>query len=367
MERRLLLHEFLSKLETVADFTCPTELLDEYLKSSDARRALCEARILVPAGRATWYKCARDLRGCRRTVAVEAADDTRLHLVCGSASHACPIEAWTAPDLPQHALDELALLDLLQRLFGVRGRPIRRDGRGAAWLGRTATGDRDLYALLRPNEPAFSHWMRDLEQLSTHGRSLVLVPTDRHIRADTFDRYGPGQRHELVHLDRALTISGGRIARAEPPPPARASQPSLPATDALRSGIRWRVPPGTRWSQIAFEYVDDDVVAVRIGDRTPVRMSAGDLGLTRRSTGGPSYRWKLLLALCAGEGTATLAAVGADNLAVLRSRAWRLSMSLCDVFAMVDSPLHVEADTRSVRSDFIARSETLRTRSHRKP
>ena len=45
--------------------------------------------VLVPQGPATWYPCARGLRGCRRIV---AEDGAHLHLLCGRVSGGCATE-----------------------------------------------------------------------------------------------------------------------------------------------------------------------------------------------------------------------------------------------------------------------------------
>src|ERR1700734_3299286 len=84
----LLLHRFFSHLESRPEFTFPSRLLADAI-GAEAEGALCEASVLVPQGPATWYPCARGLRGCRRMV---AADGARLHLLCGRSSGGCAAE-----------------------------------------------------------------------------------------------------------------------------------------------------------------------------------------------------------------------------------------------------------------------------------
>jgi len=358
----LLLHRFFSFLESRPELTFPSRLLADAI-GAEAEGALCRAAVLVPQGPATWYPCARGLRGCRRIV---AADGAHLHLLCGRVSGGCATEILPAEGLGQHGLDEPALVRLLQRLFGVDGQAARSEGRGQPiWLGRSLGGHPEVWAWLRPSEPAFAVWMGDLEERARGRPALVLVPTPACIHAETFERYGPGQPVEVVHLDRALTVDGGEIVRAPAWGAQRARVPWAQDDVVVRTGVRLRVPAGVRWSHITIEYVTDDVVAVRIGAHPPVRLSAADLGLTRESTANVSHLWELLLALCAGNGTCTRGRVGASSLAALRVRATRLSSRLCTAFGMPDPPLHVDSQTQSVRADFVARPETRRASTRR--
>ena len=357
------LHQFFSRLETLVPFTIPSCLLDRAV-GPEAAAALCEARVLVPDGAATWYPCARGLRGCRRTVAVDRDD---LHLICGRPSHGCAAETVPAAELGQHALDEAALVRLLQRLFGVEGQPACSEGRGQpTCLGRSPIGDGDLWLWLRPTEPAFAMWMGDLET-RTHDRqrALVLVPTPERIASHTFERYGPGQPLEVVHLERALTLDEGLIVRT--PPRTRLSAPLPrtlgPAVD--RPSTRLRVEVGVRWSHITFEYVDDRTIAIRVGAHPPVRLSAIDLGLNHPLDGKVPALWALLLGLCAGNGTCSRSSVEVPSLNALRILATRLSERLCATFGIANSPLHVDRTTQSVTAEFLARHETRRASTRR--
>jgi hypothetical protein len=362
----LPLHQFFRLLESRPEFTCPSRLLGDVVGPA-AEEALCQARVLGPKGPATWYACARGLRTCRRTV---AADRAQLHLLCGRASGDCPPEIVAAEEYGQHALDEPALVRLLQRLFGVDGQPPRIEGRGQPIrLGRSPGGDCEVWAWLRPFEPAFANWMGDLENrmhTKQRRRALVLVPTHARIYNHTFERYGPGQPVEVVYLDRALTVDGHQIVRTPPRPGPTARVPwSAPVLD--RQGARLRVAAGVRWSHITIEYVNDDTVAVRVGAHPPTRMSAADLGLKRELGGKPPPLWELLLALCAGNGTCSRRGAGAYNLGALRTTASRLSKRLSAVFGIVEPALHVDKRTESVRSDFLARPETRRSSTRRPP
>lgn len=359
----LPLRLFFSLLETREPLTVPSCLLDRAV-GAEAAAALCHARVLAPKGPATWYPCARDLRGCRRTVAI---DRDNLQLLCGRPFGSCETETVPAAELGQHALDELALVRLLQRLFGVEGQSPRSEGRGQPiWLGRRPGGSCDVWLWLRPSEPAFAMWMGELETRTLDAsRALVLVPTPRHIYSHTFERYGAGQPLEVVHLERALAIEGCEIIRA--PLSARPIAP-LPRTlgpRVDRQGTRLRVPVGVRWSHITFEYVDDRTVAVRIGADSPTRLTALDLGLKHGVDGEPAALWELLLAICAGNGTCSRGSVRAPNLGALRTQATRLSKRLCAVFGIAQAPLHVDRGTQSVTADFLARPETRRSSTRR--
>ncbi len=360
-----MLHRFFSLLESRSEFTYPSPLLADGI-GPEAAQALCRAGVLGPAGPATWYPCARRFRDCRRTVATGGEE---LHVLCGRASGGCPAEVFPAADLGQHGLDESALLRLLQRLFGVEGQPARREGRGQPMgLGRSLGGDCDVWAWLRPEEPVFTVWMGELEPRAPGKRALVLVPTHARIRTETFERYGPGQPIEVVHLDRALTLELGEIVRTARPAERAARVPWTQEPVVTRPGASLRVPAGVRWSHITFEYVDDDVVAMRVGAHAPRRLSAADLGLARESTAKGSRLWELLLALCAGSGVSTRRRIGASSLEALRvPRGARLSRRMCRAFGIPEPALHVDKQTESVRADFVALPETRRASTRRPP
>jgi hypothetical protein len=142
--------------------------------------------------------------------------------------------------------------------------------------------------------------------------------------------------------------------------------PWQPSTIVDRPSARLHVPAGVGWSHIAIEYVDDDVVAVRIGARSPVRLSAAELGLTQESNGRVSLQWNLLLALCEGHGTCTCAAAGTPTMEAFKTRVARLSQQLCEVFQIRELPLHVDSKAQSVRADFRAAPETQRSATRRR-
>ena len=359
----LPLHDFFSQLESRPELTFPSRLLAAAI-GPDAERSLCQAHVLEPKGPATWYTCARRFRGCRRTVAV---DGEQLHLVCGRPSGDCPTEIEPASDLGQHALDEAALLRLLQRLFGVAGQSPRAEGRGEPLhLGREPGDHREVWLWLRPHEPLFAMWLGDLESRTQgEGRALVLVPTSKRIYQHTFQRNGPGQPVEVLCLDRALAIDGLAIVRAPPPAARPVGVPWSHGAYVERRGVRLRVPAGVRWPHIFIEYVNGDTVAVRFGVSSSVRLSAADLGLRSEMEGKSSPLWDLLIALCLGNGKCSRAAISAPNVGVLRTRATRLSKHLCAVFGLEEPPLHVHKRTQTVHADFLARPETRRSSTRR--
>jgi hypothetical protein len=253
----------------------------------------------------------------------------------------------------------------VKALFVVDRETVRREGRGQPLgLGRTPGRAEDLYLWLRPTEPEVSDWIADrLHQRLRPERTLLLVPTPRLVRVDTFERHGPGQPVEIVHLERALTVDGGQIVRvASGAPPLRLPWPTEPV---LGRGIRLQVPAGVRWPHITIEHVDDDILGVRIGAHPPVRVVAAELGLTRETSGKLSDLWVLLRTLCEDGGTTTRARVRAPNVNALRIQATRLSELLCAAFGIPDTPLHVEGRTETVRADFVALPEPRRTTRRR--
>jgi hypothetical protein len=404
----LLFHHFLASLESRSrELSYPSRLLVSVL-GPQVSTALCQAGVLRPSGLATWYTCAREDRECRRTV---AADGLELHLVCGQPLRSCPTEiapaVWypcprllpgcrralrvdgpelhlscgqpsgdckteivPSAELGQHALDEDALVKLLQHLFGVEAHRPRTDGRRrATWLGCLPGGHRDVWLWLRPREPAFSTWMGAAEARSRESGhwAFVLVPTGKHVPAHTFERYGRGRPVEIVYLDRVLALEAGEIVLAEAPVDSTPAPrvPGKPGPLVERPGVRIHVPAGLRWSHIAIEYVNDTTLCVRIGTYPPQRLTPPDLSLKLEVGGDHTVLWQLLLALCAGNGVCSSGAAHSSTLYVLRKRTSRLARRLRRAFGMDDLPLHVDGRSLTVRADFIARPETLRASTRR--
>jgi hypothetical protein len=356
------LRRFLALVESRPEFRYPSRLLAAAIGSEQARDALCASGVLVPDGLASWYPCAHGRRSCTRSVAVS---EGRAEVRCGRLPEECAPESFQQGELGQHTFNELGLIATLQPLFGVEGQPVFRERQGQVfWLGRSAAeGGALVWLWLRPREPGFSLWMRELEDRG--GRARVLVPTAAGIYTQTFDRYGPGQPVSIVHLDRALSVDGKRIVRVSEASEERARLPWPIAQPVQRTPARVHTPAGTQWRQIAIEFVNDDVVAIRVGDADPVRLTAAELGLTRATNGETNEQWRLLVALCAGSGTCERRSVGAASVDVLITRATRLGARLCDVLGIEGNPLHVSSRDETVTSDFRALPDTRRELARR--
>ena len=256
---------------------------------------------------------------------------------------------------------------VVQELFEVAGQGVRRDARGQALcLGSPRPGDPHVWLWLRPREPEFAFWLRWLEDTLAGAPALVLVPTAALVHPDTFNRYGAGQPIQVVYLNRALTVADGRIVRGDGAAPAPVRALWQPGALVERRGTIVRVPAGMTWRDVTLEYVNDDVVAVRIANELPVRVTAAELGLVHEGTGAAGDLWQLLVALCADRGTCTRAAVSAASMDAFKKRVHRLAARLCEVFGLRDLPLHVDSETESVRADFQALPEPRRTTARRR-
>ncbi|MGH7294891.1 MAG: hypothetical protein ACRELB_08160 [Polyangiaceae bacterium] len=313
--------------------------------------ALCASGVFAPAGAATWYPCGERRHGCRRTV---AALGGRLRATCGRSPEVCEALTFEPGELTEHVYVELALVALLQELFDVHGTVFRE--RRALWLGRSPSeAGAGVWLWLRPEEPHFTIWMREIEDRG--GPTLVLVPTPNHTYAETFERYGVGQPISIVFLERVLSIAAGRVVRVrDPAPAARVPWPQRRRVE--RSVARLRAPAGTTWGQIAIQNVDGDTVAIRVGNEAPARLSALDLGMTRADGSGQrTEQWRLLRELCEGSGSCTRASVGASSMEVVTTRAGRLGSLLSDVVGVEGNPLHVSTRDETVSSAFRALPE----------
>ncbi|HEY1697941.1 MAG TPA: hypothetical protein VGG39_37535 [Polyangiaceae bacterium] len=323
-----------------------------------AADALTASGVLAPVGPPTWFPCRHGRPGCRQSV---SCSDKTLTTRCGRSTPECEALVLDARGIAAHGFVELAFAALLQQLFDAGTSAIFRE-RDVLLLGRSFSEAGALVWLwIHPQESRFSLWMHEQERRAA--RALVLVPTGETLHQETFERYGAGRPVSIVHLDRVLTIDSGRIVRRqEVNAPARV--PWQPR-QVERTVARVRTPAGTTWREIAIEYVDADVVGIRVRDFEPIRLTAGELGLTRVRTAQLSDQWHLLRGLCEGSGTCTRAQVGAPSMDVLSKRAGRLGAQLAFVLDMATNPLHLDTSNETVSSEFRAHPEPLRTASRR--
>src|ERR1019366_10696982 len=130
---------------------------------------------------------------------------------------------------------------VLRALFGVPGpgRPVPPVSAAAAttvgWTG-TGRGAREVLLCARPSTGLAGALRRARP-------TLVLVPTARHLTPALRERHAPGARIELMALEEALVVLGGRLVRRTAIAP---DAPGIEPVSAVSPPGRFPSPPPPR-------------------------------------------------------------------------------------------------------------------------
>ena len=150
--------------------------------------------------------------GCpRRVVENHGCTSHPFVAVCGRDDGSCPEVLLRAEDREVLALSIDGLVRVLRRTLGIGG-TIERDEAGFPDARRIGErGGRAVFLALSPAFPGFDAW------LAARGDALVLAPFGLGLPTSVRDRFGAGQRVELVLLPDVLRLEdGGAIVGALP-------------------------------------------------------------------------------------------------------------------------------------------------------
>lgn len=169
---------------------------------------------LVKKDAAAAYPCGGPLGdGCpRRVVENHGCASHPFVAVCGRDDASCPEVLLRAEDREVLALSIDGAVRVLRRALGIGG-AIERDDAGFPDARRIGErGGRGVFLALSPAFPGFDAW------LAARRDALVAVPFGLGLPTATRDRFGAGQRVELVRLRYVLRLEGGVIVGALPEP-----------------------------------------------------------------------------------------------------------------------------------------------------
>jgi hypothetical protein len=203
-------------LRLVEHAKAPTMLLSQWHErvGRELTELLVRAGVLVPRARADWYPCGGPWGdGCpRRVVENHGCASHPLVAVCGRDNGSCLEVPLRPEDLAVLTLSLDGLVRLLRKVLGVGG-AVERDEAGFPDARRIGEcGGRAVYLALSPAMPGFEAW------LGARGDALVLVPFGGGLTAAIRERFGAGQRVEVVCLRDVLRVGGGALLGELPAP-----------------------------------------------------------------------------------------------------------------------------------------------------
>ena len=277
------MRRFLRHLEGSPKMAGPQHVLAQRI-GAEAVAALLHEGVLTPAGSANALPCPRGYGGCHRIVARHPGQRLPYLALCGAATTECISEPMSEEQVAQVALSMPALLGLLRRLLAIDGTSVDETHDSAFSFELGAREGRPVVFCRGPREPELGRLRRRRPD------ALVVVPSSSHVFTSTHRLFDyKSAKAPLLSLDNLLFIEDGRVRAAGVP---KAS---------LRCG-RLVVPRGTSWREVEMYALNDDVVAIRVGDAAPVACTPGDLGMVREWDRRSTVHWQSFLALCAGRG-----------------------------------------------------------------
>jgi hypothetical protein len=328
--------------------------------STEAARALRTEGIVRRGPLARHFACGGDEASCHRIVrgfddddlGIDAASsDSPYVAVCGRDPFACdPVEV-TREQLAQDVIARDALVRVLVRAFSLsepRGVPATEP----LFLGESTLDPtpRDVFLVLSPSaDLALILLARDREPRP----ATFFVPNGRGIDAALFSRHGDDAHVELARLDDRVVARGAALAavarfralRAVPDPVGEARP----------------LPRLERWNMLRICLVDSETVLLTVDGKNSRRTHV-DMGLAMRKSRKPMKPWRLLIAICEGEGRFVWKNFGNYESA---SRAVSdLRLALKKQLGLDDDPFEVLPDGQGWRPRFEANPEPPKDRLH---
>jgi hypothetical protein len=222
---------------------------------------------------------------------------------------------------------------VLRVLYGLsgRGRPVPAVFEAAAaplgWMG-TGKDAREVLLCARPPGGL-------AKALERRRRTLVLIPTARHLTPELRERHAPGAIVTLEALEEALVPLGGRLVRRAaiaPDAPETGAAPVRPSIQRL--GL---VGLAKRWTDLRICLVDRTTVRVDAGGRC-IRCTHVDLGMAHGNSRRPTLAWEVLGELCQQHGCFRTRRFGNEN--ATRQLVHRVGRDLQELFGIDGSPFH---------------------------
>ncbi len=156
--------------------------------------------------------------GCPRRVLPNEGSSTHPFVaICGN-DHGCPEVLLKADHRRVLELSVDALVRQLRRALGITGTAAPEAAGFPAALRIGELGGHAAFLARSPATPGFEGW------LGARGEAAVLVPTARHVRPTLRERFGVGQRVQLLPIDEQVLLTAeGLKARASSVPAVSSS------------------------------------------------------------------------------------------------------------------------------------------------
>ncbi len=244
----------------------------EKLAPIDARVALTAAGILAAAPAAASWPC--DVRGCAREIRANRSGARKaLVAICSQAPPACAPVELGFDDVAQQELAVDALVAAACALLGAKIDPsVRTKLRQRRAIGEaqapvlvaslTRPRVRDVFWAATPRDMDLAAFGARRERIAR--KTLVLVPTARHVPLDVAARYARGEAVEIAALEDLLVVRAGKLALMDDEAPIA---PDTKSSRARRVGQGIATEIGAaKWEDIKVTEIDERTLRIECVD-----------------------------------------------------------------------------------------------------
>ena len=283
-------------------------------------------------------------------------DSGRIVAVCGDDPRNCDTISLTLEDIAVLELDVRRLAQALAGPLGLKAAPtwIREPDILELGMHQVAAGQGVPVVLLWARTPDQAGRAIEFLIHAIDAPFAVATPTDRFVGAETRAKIRQvGGMH--VPLSDALGADDhGTLVGQHAP-----EEIFAPVGQAVTPGpeLAWVLPPDARWEELAFDFVELEVVTVRFRGETR-RLEPEHLGMKNQKNGRPTLQWPLLRQMALAGGQLAWRDRGATTR--IKKQKQELSNRLKAAFGVEGDPIEWNGDNNAYVARFALRASGVR-------
>jgi hypothetical protein len=283
-------------------------------------------------------------------------DDGRIVAVCGDDPRNCDTLSLALEDIAVLELDVGRFAQALAGPLGLKPAPswIREPDILELGTHQVAAGQAVPVELLWARTPDQAAQAIAVIVHSVHAPFAIATPTDRFVGAEARAKI---RQAGGMHVSLSDTLDAddhgtlvGQHASAEIFAPVR--RPGISAPQRA-----WVLPPDARWEELAFDFVELEVINIRFRGETR-RFEPEHLGMKNRKNGRPTLQWSLLRQMALAGGQLTWRDQGAKIR--IKKQKQELSNRLKAAFGIEGDPVRWDGDGNAYVTRFVLRASGLR-------
>jgi hypothetical protein len=282
-------------------------------------------------------------------------DDSRIVAVCGDDPRNCDTISLTLEDIAVLELDVGKLAQALAKPLGLRP--------AASWILKPDILELGMHQVTAgQGVPVLLLWARTPDQAAqaiaflVHAMDApfaVATPTDRFVGAEARAKIRSAGGMHVPLCDALGADDHGTLVGQHAP-----QEVFAPVCQSVTPGPQraWVLPPDARWEELAFDFVELEVVNIRFRGETR-RFESEHLGMKNRKNGRPTLQWPLLrqMALAGGQ----LAWRDLSATTRIKKQKQELSNKLKAAFGIEGDPIQWDGGINAYVARFVLRASGL--------